>query len=267
MRDDARLSAAIIRLRDVMAALRDPNGGCPWDLEQNFETIAPYTIEEAYEVADAIRRDDMDELRGELGDLLFQSVYHAQLAAERGAFDLADVAEAITDKMVSRHPHVFGHEDVADAAAQTDNWEAMKAKERGSGSALDGVALALPALMRAEKIQKRAARVGFDWPDAEGPRAKIEEELSEFEAADGDAERVAEAGDVLFSVVNYLRHHGIDPEVALRGATDRFETRFRHVEASAGAALTSFDMDELDRLWRAAKAATNMVIPRGQSSS
>ncbi len=259
---DADLSAEILRLRDIMAALRNPDGGCPWDLEQDFASISAYTIEEAYEVADAIARGDMADLCGELGDLLLQTVYHARMAEEIGAFNLADVVQGISDKMVRRHPHVFG--DVfgdtgrpGGAAAQKGAWERMKAEERGrdgAKGALDGVARALPALMRAEKLQKRAARVGFDWPDAEGPKAKIHEELRELTDAADEPGRVEEAGDLLFSVVNYLRHLNIDPEAALRLANDKFERRFRHVEAAAETSLEAMDTASLEMLWEGAKA-------------
>jgi ATP diphosphatase len=234
----------------IMRRLRDPRDGCAWDREQTFETIAPYTIEEAYEVADAIARGDMAELRDELGDLQLQVVYHAVIAEERGAFTLGDVLQAIAHKMVRRHPHIFGD------AAESPGWEALKAAERGKGadtSAVAGVALALPALKRAEKIQSRAARVGFDWPDISGPRAKIDEELAEIEAATSDAEREAELGDLLFSVVNYARHMGVDPEQALRGAVARFETRFRRVEEIADKPLKDMDIEALEALWQRAK--------------
>ena len=237
-------------LAAIMARLRDPIGGCEWDKVQTFETIAPYTIEEAYEVADAIERGDMADLKDELGDLQLQVVYHARIAEEHGAFTLADVMASICDKMVRRHPHIFG-----DAAA-SPGWEALKAAERGDRddrSALAHVAKALPALKRAEKLQKRAARIGFDWPDAGGPRAKIVEELAEIDAATSDAERAAEVGDLLFSVVNYARHLGVDPEAALRQASTKFETRFRHVEAIADKPLSDMDIDALETLWQQAK--------------
>jgi ATP diphosphatase len=237
-------------LAAIMARLRDPELGCEWDVLQTFETIAPYTIEEAYEVADAIARGDMADLKEELGDLQLQVVYHARMAEEIGAFTLADVLAAICAKMVRRHPHVFG-----DAAA-SPGWEVLKAEERGrheDRSALAHVAVALPALKRAEKLQKRAARVGFDWPDANGPRAKIEEELAEIDAAASDAERAAELGDLLFSVVNYARHLGVDPETALREANQRFETRFRKVEEIADKPLKDMDIEALEALWQQAK--------------
>ena len=237
-------------LAAIMARLRDPETGCEWDKVQTFETIAPYTIEEAYEVDDAIRRGDMAALKDELGDLQLQVVYHARMAEERGDFTLADVMTSICDKMTRRHPHIFG-----DAAA-SPGWEALKAAERGGDadrSAVAGVALALPALKRAEKIQKRAARVGFDWPDANGPKAKIDEEIGEIERAETDAERAGEVGDLLFAVVNYARHLGVNPETALREATARFETRFRKVEEIADKALNEMDIDELEMLWQRAK--------------
>jgi len=241
------------RLVAIMARLRDKQTGCEWDVAQSFETIAPYTIEEAYEVDDAIRRGDMDALRDELGDLQLQVVYHARMAEEIGAFTLADVMASISDKMVRRHPHIFG-----DAAA-SPGWEALKAAERADHpdeSALAGVALALPALKRAEKIQRRASRVGFDWPDSDGPRAKIEEELGEIERAEDDEERAAELGDLLFAVVNYARHLEVNPETALREATARFEKRFRKVEELASKPLNDMNIDELEALWQQAKKLT-----------
>jgi ATP diphosphatase len=242
----------LARLVEIMRRLRDPDHGCPWDLEQNFRTIAPYTIEEAYEVADAIERGDMDALKDELGDLQLQVVYHARMAEEAGAFAIDDVMASISDKMVRRHPHVFGD-------GESPGWEALKAEERGvreDKSALAGVALALPALKRAEKLQRRAARIGFDWPDISGPRAKIDEELAEIESAESAEERVAELGDLLFSVVNYARHLDIDPEAALREAAARFEKRFRKVEAMADRPLDSMNIVELESLWQQAKGET-----------
>lgn len=252
--DDATAGAALDRLAEIMARLRDPNGGCPWDIEQDFATIAPYTIEEAYEVADAIERGDLAGLREELGDLLLQVVYHAQMAAEAGAFDLAAVTAGIADKMVRRHPHVFGDVEVASAAAQTEAWESLKAAEKPRSGALDGVALGLPALMRAQKLQKRAGRVGFDWPDASGPRAKIDEELAEI--AEAPPERHAEEiGDLLFAVVNYARHLGVDAEEALRAANGKFERRFLAMEAAGGTGFPALDLDAKEALWQDAKAA------------
>ena len=243
--------SGLAELMEIMRRLRDPHGGCSWDREQTFDTIAPYTIEEAYEVADAIRRDDMAELKDELGDLQLQVVYHARMAEERGAFALNDVMMAICGKMIRRHPHVFGEE------AESPGWEALKAAERHGrhdGSALAGVALALPALKRAEKIQRHAARVGFDWPDAAGPRAKIDEELAELDQTASPDEQVHELGDLLFSVVNLARHLGIDPETALREATQRFEDRFRQVESIAAEPLHQMSIDQLEALWQRAKA-------------
>jgi ATP diphosphatase len=236
-----------------MARLRDPATGCEWDSVQTFASIAPYTIEEAYEVADACERGDLAELKDELGDLLLQVVFHARMAEEVGAFDFDDVAAAIGEKMERRHPHIFG--DRADGGHHL--WEEVKAQERaakGHASALEGVAIGLPALTRAEKIQKRAARVGFDWPDASGPRAKIHEELAEAEAAETADERAAEIGDLLFAVTNYARHHQVDPEQALRAATTRFEQRFRLVEQAADRPLSAMTIDELEALWQRAKA-------------
>ena len=241
---------SLSRLVDIMQRLRDPERGCEWDRVQTFDTIAPYTIEEAYEVADAIERRDWNELMGELGDLQLQVVYHAQMASELGAFAIDDVIDAICDKMERRHPHIFG-----DAEA-SPGWEALKAAERETqedDSALAHVALALPALKRAEKLQKRAARVGFDWDDAAGPRAKIDEELAEIEAAESDEERASEIGDLLFSVVNYARHLGVDPEAALRGASARFEGRFREVERISEQPLDELDIEALEALWQRAK--------------
>lgn len=240
------------RLTEIMRRLRDRETGCAWDREQTFETIAPYTVEEAYEVADAIERGDMADLLDELGDLQLQVVYHARIAEELGHFTIGDVISAICDKMIRRHPHIFGE------AGESPGWEALKAAERGERedpSALAHVALALPALKRAEKLQKRAARVGFDWPDADGPRAKIDEELAEIDGARTDAERAAEVGDLLFSVVNYARHLAIDPEAALREANARFERRFRKVETLSEEPLQGKSIDELEALWQRAKQA------------
>ncbi len=246
-----------------MARLRDPDGGCPWDLVQTFETIAPYTIEEAYEVAEAIAAGDMVALKDELGDLLLQVVFHARIAEEAGQFALADVVAAICDKMERRHPHVFGDGTAAtDAAQQKRDWETIKATERAAAgkperpaSALDGVAAALPALMRADKLQARAARTGFDWPDAAGPRDKVFEELAEFGAAASEAERLEEAGDLLFAVTNLLRHHRIDAEAALRAGNAKFERRFRTMEAIAGAGFAALDLDGKEALWQDVKRA------------
>ncbi len=248
----------ITPLAAIMARLRDPDGGCPWDLEQDFTSIAPYTIEEAYEVADAIERGDMDALKDELGDLLLQVVFHSQMAAEAGSFGLQDVIEGICDKMTRRHPHVFGDVDADDADTVTTNWESIKAAERSNkadDSALAGVALALPALLRAQKIQKRAARTGFDWPDVSGARAKIFEEIEEVDAATSHEERIDEIGDLLFAVVNLARFHDVDAEAALKQANAKFERRFRGMEALAGPAFTALSLDEKEEHWQAVKAA------------
>ncbi|MCM0000391.1 MAG: nucleoside triphosphate pyrophosphohydrolase [Erythrobacter sp.] len=251
---DAPPQPPIDRLLAIMTALRNPDAGCEWDLAQDFATIAPYTIEEAYEVADAIARTDMAELREELGDLLFQVVFHARMAEEAGHFSFDDVAGAIADKMEARHPHIFG--DAGGTMTET-RWEDMKARERsrkGVASALDGVALALPALMRAEKLQKRAARTGFDWPDPSGSEAKIAEEIAELNAASSEAHKLEEAGDLLFAAVNFVRAHGISAEEALRAANAKFEARFRAMEALAGVeAFTRLSLDQQEELWQQVK--------------
>ncbi len=251
---------AIERLLAIMARLRDPERGCPWDLQQDFASIAPHTIEEAYEVADAIERGDLAALRDELGDLLFQVAFHARLASERGAFAFDDVVEAICDKLTRRHPHVFADAVVADAAEQTRAWDRMKREERaarGEAGALADVPLALPALSRARKLGARASEAGFDWPDAAGPRGKIDEELAELDRAGDGAARDAELGDLLFSIVNLARHLDLDPESALRRANERFARRYRHVEVELlrlGQQAGSASPELLDRLWTAAKA-------------
>lgn len=241
------------RLVTIMAKLRSPSG-CEWDRAQTFATIAPYTIEEAYEVADAIARDDVADLRDELGDLLLQVVFHSRIAEEAGLFSLPDVVNAISDKMERRHPHIFG--DHAEGGHHL--WEEVKAAERrskGAAGALDDVAIGLPALTRAEKLQNRAARTGFDWPDAIGPRAKIDEEIAEVEAACNADEREDEIGDLLFVVVNWARHLGVDPETALRRSNAKFERRFRHMETAAGAGFAALDLEAKETLWNAAKTA------------
>jgi ATP diphosphatase len=245
----------IERLVEIMVRLRDPETGCAWDVAQDFATIAPYTIEEAYEVADAIARQDMADLKDELGDLLLQVVFHARIAEEAGHFALPDVVAAISDKMERRHPHIFGD--------QTEGghhlWEQIKAAERadkGAGGALDGVAVGLPALLRAGKLQKRAARTGFDWPDAEGPRAKIFEEVAEVDEATSDDHREEEIGDLLFSVVNWARKLGVEPEAALRRANEKFERRFRAMEDEAGSGFKELDLEGMERLWQKAKTAS-----------
>lgn len=252
----------IRQLLEIMARLRDPRSGCPWDIEQDFRTIAPYTIEEAYEVADAIDREDMDALKDELGDLLLQVVYHARMAEEVGAFGFADVVTAISDKMVRRHPHVFGEEQVADAEAQTRAWERHKAAERASASdaaasVLDDITKGLPALVKAEKLGRRAAGVGFDWPDVRGVVDKLREELIELESdLDDDRRLMEEVGDLLFTVVNLCRHRRIDADRALRDANLKFERRFRAVEArcaATGRTIPELDLEDLEHLWQTIK--------------
>ncbi|NYZ12058.1 nucleoside triphosphate pyrophosphohydrolase [Azospirillum sp. RWY-5-1] len=258
----------IDRLLDIMARLRDPDGGCPWDLEQTYRTIAPHTIEEAYEVADAIEKGDMDSLREELGDLLFQVVYYAQFAREEGRFDFEEVAGVIADKMIRRHPHVFGDDEVKTAGQQTSRWEEHKAAERAAKaaeeqrvpSALDGVIAGLPALTRALKLQNRAARVGFDWTDARDILDKIEEEVGELRAemdAGSGQDRIAdELGDLLFALVNLARRLQVDPEGALRGTNAKFERRFHRIEAllaAQGRKPEGATLDEMEALWQQAK--------------
>lgn len=239
------------RLVEIMARLRDPITGCEWDCAQDFATIAPYTIEEAYEVADAIARGDMADLKDELGDLLLQVIFHSRMAEEAGLFALSDVATTISDKMERRHPHIFG--DATEGGHYL--WEQIKADERaakGEASTLDGVAIGLPALLRAEKLQKRAARTGFDWPDADGPRAKVIEEIAEIDAA-AIEQREEEVGDLLFSVVNWARHLGVDPEAALRVANAKFEARFKAMETEAGEGFAGLDLGAKEALWQAVK--------------
>ena len=259
--DRMKTMRPIDRLLDIMARLRDPQSGCPWDRAQDFATIAPYTIEEAYEVADAIERGDMAALRDELGDLLFQVVFHSRMAEEAGQFAFDEVASAISDKMLRRHPHVFGDTPIASIAAQNEAWEAHKAAERkalGAGdSVLDGLALAYPALLRAAKISRRAARIGFDWPDARGVIAKIAEEVAEIEAEidlGNDPSRIEdEVGDLLFAAANLARKLDVEPETALRRATSKFERRFRRVEALAAERGIGRDLDALQALWEEVK--------------
>jgi nucleoside triphosphate diphosphatase len=266
--DDPHADSPIERLLAIMARLRDPERGCPWDLEQTFATIAPHTIEEAYEVADAIEHGDMAALKGELGDLLFQVVFYAQMARERGAFDFGEIADAISKKMIRRHPHVFGAATIESAAAQTQAWEEQKAHERRAeaaaagraASVLDGVIAGLPALTRAVKLQKRAARVGFDWPTAAPVLDKIAEELGEISAemaVDAEAERLEdEVGDLLFACVNLARHLSVDPEAALRRANGKFDRRFRQIEDALNAEGRTPDdasLEEMEVLWQQAK--------------
>ena len=261
-----RAAREFVRLLDIMARLRNPDGGCPWDLEQDFHTIAPYTIEEAYEVADAIERGDMGDLREELGDLLFQVAFHSQMASEEGTFDAADVATAINEKMIRRHPHVFDTADNRTSDDQVVAWEVVKAQERASKakaekshSALDGVALSLPALLRAEKLQKRAARTGFDWTEPEHIFDKLEEETEEVKEAiaSGDSAAIMdEIGDLLFVAANLARRLNVDPEVALRQANAKFERRFRAMEAMAtdnGENFSELDLEAQENLWQAVK--------------
>lgn len=246
------------RLLAIMARLRDPVSGCEWDREQTFATIAPYTLEEAYEVADAIERGDMDGLRDELGDLLLQVVFHSRMAEEAGLFRFQDVAAAIATKLEARHPHIFGT-GAQTSQRQSERWEALKAAERaskGATSALDGVASALPALLRAEKLQKRAARVGFDWPDHHGPAEKVVEEMQELAEAE-PSDKLEEAGDLLFAAVNLVRAYGVAPEDALRAANAKFERRFRAMEALAatrGGDFASLGLDDQEALWQTVKA-------------
>lgn len=252
----------IDKLLDIMARLRDPANGCPWDLEQDFASVAPYTLEEAYEVADAIHRKDLDALREELGDLLFQVVFHARIAEDQEAFDFADVVAGINDKMIRRHPHVFGSAEERQEGAQEGAWERIKAEERAASadeSVMAGVARALPALKRAQKLGERASSVGFDWPDRSGVRAKIREELGELEEAIGtrDSRNIDEEfGDLLLAVVNMARHLDVDPEKSLTAANYKFETRFREMEAAiraSGRETKELSLETLDKEWRAAK--------------
>jgi len=255
----------IDRLNAIMARLRAPVGGCPWDVEQTFETIAPYTLEEAYEVADAIERGDMDDLKSELGDLLFQVVFHARMAEEQGLFVFDDVATAISDKLERRHPHVFGDEAAkADGLAQKARWEDIKAAERKAKAqhgVLDDVPVGLPALARAAKLTKRAARVGFDWPSTDEVFDKLHEEVAELRAeiAAGDLDKAkGEVGDLLFVVANLARKLGVEPEDALRGSNAKFVRRFGFIEAElskTGKTPEQSDLAEMDGLWDAAKAA------------
>jgi nucleoside triphosphate diphosphatase len=265
-------SRDISRLIEIMAALRTPKTGCPWDLEQNFATIAPYTLEEAYEVADAIARDDLADLEDELGDLLLQVVFHARMAQEQGAFDFGNVVEAITTKLIRRHPHVFGDRDAADPQSVKGLWDEIKAQEKlakkpksgrsepPSDGALAGVPVALPALTRALKLQAKAGKVGFDWNDPRAVVRKIREETDEIEAAldAGDANAAAEVGDLLFAAVNLARHLDADPEALLRATNQKFERRFAAIEralSARGKAPQDATLAEMDALWNEAKAA------------
>ena len=249
-----KMSEQLDRLLRIMATLRDPESGCEWDRAQRFETIVPHTIEEAYEVADAVARGDLADIRDELGDLLFQVIFQSRIAEEAGHFAFDDVARSISDKLEARHPHIFAGAEHP-SGARDERWEALKAAERahrGATSALDGVANALPALMRAEKLQKRAARQGFDWPDPTGPADKLAEEVSELMEALPD-KRLEEAGDLLFAAVNLVRAHGIGAEEALRAANDKFARRFRAMEALAGEAFASLTLEQQEALWQQVK--------------
>ena len=250
---------SIEKLAEIMATLRAPVSGCPWDLEQNFSTIVPYTIEEAYEVADAIERNDMVALRDELGDLLLQVVFHSRMAEEADLFNLQDVIDSISQKMIHRHPHVFGGVEADTADVVVTNWEAIKAAERQSKSsdtsALADIANALPALLRAQKLQKRASRTGFDWDNVEDAIAKLNEEVDELREATLDADKAEEAGDLLFAAVNVCRLAGVDAETALKAANRKFERRFRAMEAIAGNAFEQLDLETKEDLWQRVKAA------------
>lgn len=250
---------SIEKLAEIMAKLRTPVTGCPWDLEQDFATIVPYTIEEAYEVADAIERNDMAALKDELGDLLLQVVFHSRMAEEADLFNLQDVINSISDKMIRRHPHVFADVDADTADAVVTNWEAIKAAERQDKSpdtsALADIAYALPALLRAQKLQKRASRTGFDWDNVEDAIAKLEEEVVELREATSDAHKAEEAGDLLFAAVNVCRLAGVDAETALKAANLKFERRFRAMETIAGDQFEQLDLDAKEGLWQQVKAA------------
>lgn len=250
---------SIMKLAEIMAKLRTPVTGCPWDLEQDFATIVPYTIEEAYEVADAIERNDMAALKDELGDLLLQVVFHSRMAEEADLFNLQDVINSISDKMIRRHPHVFADVDADTADAVVTNWEAIKAAERQDKSpdtsALADIAYALPALLRAQKLQKRASRTGFDWDNVEDAIAKLEEEVVELREATSDAHKAEEAGDLLFAAVNVCRLAGVDAETALKAANLKFERRFRAMETIAGDQFEQLDLDAKEGLWQQVKAA------------
>ena len=254
-------ASPLTELLALMSRLRDKQNGCPWDIEQDFDSIAPHTIEEAYEVADAIARKDMDALKDELGDLLLQVVFHAQMAQENGAFTFNDIVRSINDKLIRRHPHIFADSSIKTAAEQTENWEAIKAQERADKKetgVLDGVSIGLPAMTRAYKLQKRAARVGFDWPDINDVFLKLEEESTELKDALTISHKAAEEeiGDLLFTCVNLARHADIEPESALRDANRKFERRFRYIEmtlATRGIALADVGLDEMERLWNEAK--------------
>ena len=248
------MTEQLSRLLRIMATLRDPENGCEWDRAQRFETIVPHTIEEAYEVADAVARGDVADIRDELGDLLFQVIFQSRIAEEAGQFAFDDVARSISDKLEARHPHIFANAPPP-GEARDERWEALKAAERahkGATSALDGVAKALPALMRSEKLQKRAAREGFDWPDTAGPAEKLAEEMRELAEASLD-KRLEEAGDLLFAAVNLVRAYGLGAEEALRAANDKFERRFRAMEVLAGGSFAELSLEQQEALWQRVK--------------
>jgi len=274
MTSNTLTASKVSDLLEIMRRLRDPERGCPWDLEQTFATIVPHTIEEAYEVADCIERGDLVELTGELGDLLFQVVFYAQIASEQGVFGFDDIVDAIANKLIERHPHVFADASVSDAAEQTRRWEAAKAAERAardeSAKILDGIPRGLPALTRARKLQQRAAAVGFDWPDSADVRAKVSEEFAEVETAIAGGEQAEveeEIGDLLFACVNWARHFGVDPESALRAASRKFERRFGYVEQSltdSGSSVAGATLETMDGLWEDAKAIERGEPPSGK---
>lgn len=252
----SEFSTPIERLKWVMECLRDPEKGCPWDKEQDFKSILPYTIEEAYEVADAIEQGDMDALKDELGDLLLQVIYHTQMASEGAIFNFDEVASAVADKMISRHPHVFGEESAESAADVNEIWEAQKAKENGAGGALDNVTKGLPALLRAQKLQKKAAKTGFEWRDSSGALDKVEEEIIEFKNASEHIDKEEEFGDLLFALVNYGRMEGHNAEEALRKANNKFLKRFQGMEhecTTAGKDFPSLTLDEMLECWKRQK--------------
>ncbi len=256
MTDTKTHESAINALLQTMAKLRDPNGGCPWDLEQNFQSIIPYTIEEAYEVADAIERGDMDEFKEELGDLLLQVVFHCQMAQEQNIFSFDDVVTALVNKLVYRHPHVFGEERAANVAEVLTLWDARKNAEKNNKSAIDGVTRGLPALLRAQKLQKKAEKSGFVWPDTDSAWKKLEAELEEFRTAKTKAEKEDELGDVMFCIVNYARMSGMDTEAILTQTNKKFEARFKSMESQlekSGQTLKESTLDEKLNAWNAGK--------------
>lgn len=256
IKQDSDFSHAIEKLKWVMTCLRDPENGCPWDQEQDFKSIVKYTIEEAYEVADAIENDDMADLKEELGDLLLQVIYYTQMAAEDGLFNFDEVAKAVADKMISRHPHVFGDKNAANANEVMDIWEQQKDQEKINHGALDGVTKGLPALLRAQKLQKKAAKAGYEWPSSEGAFTKLEEEINEFKEAATPEHKEEELGDLLFCLVNYARMEGLNAEEALRKANKKFVSRFAGMEkdcAEQGVTFSTLSLDEMLTLWQKQK--------------